>query len=60
MSKFHPFQVVARGSETQLQVGENLNKTTQWVKRIHKDSPVERLNGLRGIAIIPHRVPEEP
>ena len=24
MSNFHPFEVVGRGSETQLQVGENL------------------------------------
>ena len=28
MDNFHPLEVVARGSETQLQVGENLNKTT--------------------------------
>ena len=26
MSKFHPFEVVCRGSETQLQVGEKLYK----------------------------------
>ena len=26
MSNFHPLQVVDRGSVTQLQVGENLNK----------------------------------
>ena len=26
MSNFHPLEVVGRGSETQLQVGENLNK----------------------------------
>ena len=26
---FHPLEVVGRGSETQLQVGENLNKLTQ-------------------------------
>ena len=25
MSNFHPLEVVSRGSETQLQVGENLN-----------------------------------
>ena len=25
MSNFHPLEVVDRGSETQLQVGENLN-----------------------------------
>ena len=25
MGNFHPFEVVCRGSETQLQVGENLN-----------------------------------
>ena len=25
-SHFHPLEVVGRGSETQLQVGENLNK----------------------------------
>ena len=28
MSHFHPIEVVGRGSETQLQVGENLNKLT--------------------------------
>ena len=27
MSNFHPLEVVGCGSETQLQVGENLNKT---------------------------------
>ena len=28
MSNFHPPEVVCRGSETQLQVSENLNKVT--------------------------------
>ena len=28
MSNFHPLEVVGRGSETQLQLGENLNKLT--------------------------------
>ena len=28
MSNFHPLEVVGRGSETKLQVGENLNKVT--------------------------------
>ena len=28
MRNFHPLEVVGRGSETQLQVGENLNKIT--------------------------------
>ena len=28
MSNFHPLEVVGRGCETQLQVGENLNKLT--------------------------------
>ena len=28
MSNFRPLEVVGRGSETQLQVGENLNKRT--------------------------------
>ena len=28
VSNFHPLEVVGRGSETQLQVGENLNKLT--------------------------------
>ena len=32
MSNFHPFEVVGRGSETQLQVGENLNRITQREK----------------------------
>ena len=29
MSNFHPLEVVGRGSETQFQVGENLNKITR-------------------------------
>ena len=29
MSNFHPLEVVDRGSETQLQVGEDLNKLTK-------------------------------
>ena len=29
MCNFHPLEVVGRGSDTQLQVGENLNKVTQ-------------------------------
>ena len=28
MSSFHPLEVVGRGSQTQLQVAENLNKIT--------------------------------
>ena len=31
MSNFHPLKVVGRGSETQLQVGENLNFITSRV-----------------------------
>ena len=30
MSDFRPLEVVGRGSETQLQVGEALNKLTIW------------------------------
>ena len=30
MSNFQPLEVVGRGSETQLQVGENLNKITLY------------------------------
>ena len=32
MGNFHPFEVVARASETQLQVGENLNKSAEQDK----------------------------
>ena len=32
MANFHPLEVVGRGSETQLQVGGNLNKITLWLK----------------------------
>ena len=28
LSNFHPFEVVGRGSETRLQLGENFNKLT--------------------------------
>ena len=31
-ANFHPLEVVGRGSETQLQVGENLNKIPWRVK----------------------------
>ena len=33
MSNFHPLEVVCRGSETQLQVGENLNMITNRATR---------------------------
>ena len=32
MSNFHPLEVVDRGSETQIPVGENLNKVTSQDK----------------------------
>ena len=32
MSNFHSLEVVGRGSERQLQMGENLDKITQWFK----------------------------
>ena len=32
MSNFHPLEVVGRGSETQLQVGNNLNELAWLVK----------------------------
>ena len=32
MSNFQPLEVVGRGSETQLQVAENLNKLTEQDK----------------------------
>ena len=32
MSNFHPLEVVGRGSETQLQVGDNLNSLIQRFK----------------------------
>ena len=32
MSNFHPLEVVGRGSETQLQVGKNLNYLIQSFK----------------------------
>ena len=35
MSNFHSFEVVGRGSETQLQMGENLNKIPWYVKGEH-------------------------
>ena len=32
VSNCHPLEIVSRGSETQLQVGENLNRITQRLK----------------------------
>ena len=32
MSDFHQLEVVGRGSDTQLQVGENLNYSTEQIK----------------------------
>ena len=39
MSKFHSLEVVGRGSETQLQVNENLNKMT-WRINLCQAGPV--------------------
>ena len=36
MNSFHPSEVVGRGSETQLQVGENLKKLTQRDKGLEE------------------------
>ena len=33
MSNFHPLEVVGRGSDTQLQMGENLNKRKNEMNR---------------------------
>ena len=35
MSNFHPLEVVGRGGETQIQLGENLDKFTQLFKGYH-------------------------
>ena len=35
MSNFHPLEVVGRGSETQLQVGENLNYLIQLFNHVN-------------------------
>ena len=43
MCHCHPLEVLSRGSETQLQVGENLNKITWCVKGY---TPV-RVHGLK-------------
>ena len=32
MSNFHPFEVVGRGSDSQLQMGERLNKIIERIK----------------------------
>ena len=39
INNFHPLEVVGRGSETQLQVGKNLNKTVKinQIKNNNKD-----------------------
>ena len=39
INNFHPLEVVGRGSETQLQVGKNLNKTIKinQIKNNKKD-----------------------
>ena len=38
MSNFHPLEVMVRGSETQLKVGENLYFIIQRFKGEHSDS----------------------
>ena len=38
MSNFHPLEVMGRGSETQLQVGENFKKDNlagKWLSQFH-------------------------
>ena len=39
MSNFHPIEVVGRGSETQLQLGENLNSSSR-ASRVNVNSTV--------------------
>ena len=39
MSNFQQLEVVGRGSETQFQVGENLNKSTQQDKGLTLTAP---------------------
>ena len=36
MSNFHPLEVVGRGSEAQLQVGENINTMTRCEKDLFR------------------------
>ena len=40
MSNFHPLEVVGRGCETQLRVGENLNQLNHriWVNKLFLSS----------------------
>ena len=38
---FHPFEVVDRGSETQFQVAENLNKLTQQDKGLSVNQQIQ-------------------
>ena len=40
MSNFHPLEVVGRGSETQLQVGENLNSRDSRAETRHNLLPI--------------------
>ena len=47
MSYFLPLEVVDRGSETQLQVGENLNAITWLVKGYIKSVPIARTAGTK-------------
>ena len=49
MSSFHPLEVVGRGSETQLQVGENLNiqpGTLRVEAKYIKNTVTQNLCGL--------------
>ena len=54
MSNFHPLEVVGRGSQTQLQVGENCHNAEQkWADEIEKtDVSLFISNRLFLVAII--------
>ena len=55
MSSFLPLEVVGRGSEAQLQVGENLNQITWRVKGQHNPSRGQRPVIFAGIIDKPEK-----
>ena len=51
MSNFQPLEVVGRGSETQLQVGENINKTIQCLEGYRVNTQCHNPKGVPDLTL---------
>ena len=62
MDNFHPLKVVGRGSETQLQVGKNLNylrvKLRHFIKSVNFHSPWDENHNI--VSFVAHSTIHQP